>query len=127
MTVLNQLAHEVYLESKCQHANRSGLSIHFSDRSHAACPISMNETDFKFVLMNLLTSAIKSSHESGDVFIELRRQGWKCAVDVIDYGSGFSEDLTRASHLVQKASGAMTFESMQGHGKRVRVELPLAT
>ena len=145
MTELNQLAREVYLESKLQYGKGGKLSIHFSDRPRGSCPVSMDKMDLKYVLMNLMTNAIKASGETGDVFLELRNQGWKCAVDIIDYGKGVYpqsfeqvknmdlsqarseiQDLSRASQALRKAYGALTLEATPGQGNRVRIELPLA-
>jgi signal transduction histidine kinase len=147
MTELSRLAREVYFESKLQHSSSEKLVLHFSDRSTGSCPVEADSVGLKFALSNLVSNAIKSSHESGNIFIELYSQGWKCVFDVVDYGAGFdphtlkklnqmiqakivdesdSTGLTRTSKWVRGAQGALTFESIRGQGTRLRMELPLA-
>jgi len=147
MTELSRLAREVYFESKLQHSSSEKLILHFLDRSTGSCPVEADSAGLKFALSNLVANAIKSTHESGDVFIEFYNQGWKCVFDVVDYGSGMdpqtlkklnqmtqakvvdesdSTGLTRTSKWVKSAQGALTFESLRGQGTRLRIELPLA-
>jgi sensor histidine kinase regulating citrate/malate metabolism len=146
-TELSHLAREVCTESKLRHSDRTKLSIHFVDHSYNSCPVTVDRMGLKYALSNVLANAIEASPETGDIFIELKNQGWKCVLDVVDHGPGLEPKLMQklmrfplpaeiqelegiglfnASKLIRGAHGTMTFESRRNHGTRVRIELPLA-
>jgi len=144
ITELSPLAREVYFESKLQHSKSGKLIIHFNDQSQNACPVSVSDAGLRYALLSLVNNATRASDETGDIFIELKTQGWKCVLDVVDYGRSISPDLLRkisanssidsedhdlcnVSRLVRNAHGAFTVESMRGQGTRVRIELPLVS
>lgn len=146
ITELSHLAREVYFESKLQHSDAIKLNIHFQDRSHSTCPVDIPRLGLKYAISNVIANAIKASGERGDIFIELKNQGWKCVLDVVDHGAGMDPQLMHklmrqqqptdvpelqslglynASKLIRSAHGSLSFESHPGQGTRVRIELPL--
>ena len=124
-TDLNQLIHDVYRENQRQYADRP-LTLHFRDQSRSACAVPVHEDDLRHVVMNLVSNAIKGSGERGDIFLELQQQGWKCALEVLDFGpTNEPRDFNSVTQTLRRFQGSISVESHQYKGNRVRIELPL--
>jgi signal transduction histidine kinase len=124
ITDFSRLALDVYFESKLKYASSPKLQFHFRDQSSQACLIEADQMGIRYAISNLVANAIHASGETGDIFLELHRQGWKCMLDVVDYGQGPHPEIETGA--IKKAFGALGIESMQGQGTRARIELPLA-
>ncbi len=124
ITDISRLARDVYFESKQKYSSSPKLVFHFRDQSSEDCLVEIDQMGIRYAISNLMANAIRSTGEQGDVYIELQRQGWKCMLDVVDFGSG--EHPMTESAAVKQAYGAMGIESLRGQGTRARIELPLA-
>jgi signal transduction histidine kinase len=124
ITDFSRLALDVYFESKKKYASTPKLNFHFRDQSTSSCLVEADQIGIRFAISNLVANAINASGETGEIFIELRKQGWKCMLDVVDYGHGPHPEIETAA--IKKAFGVLGIESMHGQGTRARIELPLA-
>jgi PAS domain S-box-containing protein len=108
---------------------------------------------FQQIFWNLITNAIKFSHDGGEIRVVLRRSGDALHMTVQDFGQGIQPEfmdqlfnrfaqsdspgnryhgglglgLSIVKHLVELHGGKIRVESEgQGHGTAVHVELPVA-
>jgi signal transduction histidine kinase len=114
----------------------------------APATITANEHLLKEVWLNLISNAVKFSHDGGTVTVTLGHSGQKLSVTVADSGIGISPqesahlferfykaDVSRsqggnglglviARKIVEMAGGTIAFESKLGRGSAFTVELP---
>jgi putative PEP-CTERM system histidine kinase len=111
------------------------------------CVVSGNSHSIEQVLAHLLQNAVEASPQGSPVFIAIAEDGVAARIEVIDSGSGMSEDFLRtrlfrpfvstkpggfgigvyeARELVKAMQGNILVESREGVGTRFVVRLPLA-
>jgi putative PEP-CTERM system histidine kinase len=111
------------------------------------CVVSGNSHSIEQVLTHLLQNAVEASPDGSPVFIAIAEDGAAARIEVVDSGSGMSEDFVRtrlfrpfvstkpggfgigvyeARELVKAMKGNILVESREGVGTRFVVRLPLA-
>jgi len=139
-------------------AERIDAVIHGSPRLRAArievqaparnCGLRMSASAFDAVVTHLLDNALDAVAESsagGDVQVRVAREARHVVVDIVDHGSGMTEDFIRerlfrpfdtskrggsgigawqARELVREAGGDLQAISAPGHGTTMRIVLP---
>jgi PAS domain S-box-containing protein len=123
-----------------------------TDLDGAEAPASLDPARFQQIFWNLMTNAIKFSHDGGRVVVRLRRVGGLLQLEVQDFGQGIAPDflphlfdrfaqsdspgnrahgglglgLSIVKHLVDLHGGQVAAESGGlGRGATMRVELPV--
>ncbi len=121
-----------------------------TDFTESISPVQGDRNRLKQVLLNLLTNAIKYNSQEGTITIRLESQGEYVRLDVIDTGTGISEEsighiferfyrcpetagstpgtglgLVIAKRIVESHLGQITVSSEMGKGSTFSVLLPL--
>ena len=150
---LQRLAREVAAE-QVPRALAAGIDLGTDDRAdddaggEAPLPVLGNAMLIREALVNLVDNAIRYAGRGASITVSARAQGSDAVVTVEDTGPGVPESeherifqrFVRATHegtgcglglaivkeIVERSSGSVTLESVQPHGLRVVLRLPLA-
>ena len=126
--------------------------VHFDIRVPSSLPLMMGNRDLMVTLLkNLVSNAVKFSHEGGKVSVVARREGDHFLLDVVDHGIGISTEdqsnlfekfyrseaareagisgtglgLVLAKEAVKAHDGTIEVQSTEGVGTRFTVTLPV--
>jgi signal transduction histidine kinase len=113
-TDLKELINQVLIELQ-NSIDSKKIKMHFSIED-ALPSISLDPKLARQVYMNLLTNAIKYTHESGEVNISISRNGSRLQSEISDNGIGIPEkDLPRICEKFFRAPNAAKFDP-EGNG-----------
>ncbi|MBV9537660.1 MAG: PEP-CTERM system histidine kinase PrsK [Acidisphaera sp.] len=108
--------------------------------------VAMSATAFDSVVTHLLGNAVEASQPGGEVTVQLRHDGNRLVIDIVDHGSGMSPEFVRdtlfrpfgtakrggtgigayqARELLRAAGGDLLAISEPGVGTTMRILLPL--
>lgn len=128
-------------------AQRRGVNLRLTLKLPATLTVSGVDTELRQVITNLLMNAIESMTRSGEIRIELLRDGTDAVLTIIDQGLGLSDSSFRAEGLGSERSkslgtgiglhvsreivmayrGSIDFFTADGVGTTCEVRLPVET
>lgn len=142
--VSDLLHHSV--QENVAYANSYGVRFKFEDKTDNAL-ILVDEQRFVQIMSNLISNAIKFSPRDGHVFISAEKENERVRISVTDHGAGIPETFRSqifqkfAQHdknkpgsglglnitktMVERMSGQIGFDSIEGKGTTFYVDFPV--